>query len=275
MKFNNINRYDKCRNKVLRKNAVHSAAVKRVSFTLVLCCVLMFFASGVSLANDGGSSTIQEEVKKANTIKTTTPLNTNINLFDYWVHDTATENDWIKQYESSVINSNTIEPRNYHQCGINAGHPLIFGNTMGQDSNYGLWNTTSSDWPKYMKPQNSYEIGIENRAYIEGIVDCRLGKDGMPHLKNKDSDGNYIDFVGKRYLAQKVYESWNDAGKDTSLAYLFDPDKKNVSGRAVYKNVRDLFTLDGNSYKFNSSTNFAEFKEDKSADSDGYFVNGK
>lgn len=191
---------------------------------------------------------IPEAVLEKNRVETTTPVNTKLNLFDYWVYGDQTSNDWIRQDKLQP-------PYSSHTAGINQGHPLLFGNGMGSYSNkyyYGLWNTTAPSW-------NDAHVG-KNHSWMEGIVSNRLGEDGMPQINEKNAS--------EQNLATKVRNAWD---KELSLGYLFDPSMK-VEGRAVYKNVRNLFLLENGNYKFHSSDNYAQFVEDHSTqDSDGYF----
>ncbi|MDO5123135.1 MAG: DUF5979 domain-containing protein [Eubacteriales bacterium] len=203
----------------------------------------------ITLIMDTPFPLIDDAVLKANQLKTTTPVNTKVNLFDYWVYGSQTSNDWIQQDKLNPVYSS-------YTAGINAGHPLLIGNGMGVydgNYNYGLWNTSATSWMGN-HVNNNY-------SYIEGIVANRLGDDGMPQLNMEGAKNT-------RNIVSKVYNAWD---KDASLGYLFDP-AKSVDGRAAYQNVRNLFTLSGGNYRFKSSANYAQFIKDKSVvGSDGYF----
>lgn len=205
------------------------------------------------VAAAAATPSISDEVLKKNQLKTTTPVNTKVNLFDYWVYGGQTTNDW--------INQEGLTPKySSHTAGINKGHPILIANGMGHyydngahSYRYGLWNTTAKSW-------NASHVS-KNYSYIENIVERRLGSDGMPQINTAGAEN-------RRNLTQEVYDAWD---KDPSLGYLFDPSKE-VEGRAVYKNVRNLFTLGGGNYHFSSNTNFAQFIEsDNVIGSDGYF----
>lgn len=190
------------------------------------------------------------------------PLNTTVNLFDYWVDkDGAQENDIL---DKSDLHNNSLRTGvSDWNKGINEKRLLTFG-----DGNIhaGFWNKgagASSDYGK-------------NAAGMTGIVESTL-KDGYPvidegKLREKingcegiadwqlcgDHTGSGNESDQPQNISETVINRWN---KDASLGYLFDPEKK-TGFRRVYKDAKGLFQLDNNGYYYyDMRRNFAEYDE--------------
>ena len=140
------------------------------------------------------------------------PNGTTINLFDYWI---TTQED-----------PDNEDPANLLTSGINNGHALLFGASLG-DKGYGDWN----EWTGTAAPRT-------------GIVKSRL-TDGYPQLAINTS------------AAQN--ETIRRRSGSESLAYLFDPAVA-AAGKASYKDAQGLLQVDKDGYYyFNSAENYAVY----------------
>lgn len=227
------------------------------------------------------------------------PEATTVNLFDYWVEDygeNPQEPDGdiliksdmhIHEDDNGNLSSSASEYSTSDDWnkGINKNHLLIFGDGL---LHAGLWNKGAGERTRYGKKY----------AGMEGIVRPVL-EDGYPVVRTEDAKktltddrdytlvkdwklaGDHDDTAGQEYtgkdtqnLSNTVIGTWGkDIDKDKeSLDYLFDP---NISdpNKKTYQNITGLFQLDDNGYYYyNMRNNFAEFREEKSEDSDGHFV---
>ena len=142
------------------------------------------------------------------TVAGVSPRGTTINLFDYWLTTRDARDD--------------VNPENYQNLGINAGHVLKFGKGMDQvPATAPLNDTTVNDWTMSSRPRT-------------GIVENNLAADDYPTLAPTLGGG--------------------------SLSYLFSP--ASGEGKAAYANVRGLLQVDDQGYYYYSSQkNFAQFNE--------------
>lgn len=154
------------------------------------------------------------------TLEGVSSAGTTIDLFDYW----------IVSQESGDQGTNL--GTQFLSQGINNGHPLIFGKSMGQNTNgIGAWN----QWTGGASP-------------YAGIVASTLGADGYPRLNVTIDDTTAPQHVGKD-------------GQE-SLAYLFDP-KVESQGKESFADVRGLLQMDDQGYyHYDSRDNYAVYFED-------------
>ena len=140
------------------------------------------------------------------------PNGTTINLFDYWI---TTQGD-----------ADNVDPANLLTSGINDGHALLFGASLGSKG-YGDWN----EWTGTETPQ-------------AGIVKSGL-TDGYPQLAIDTRKAENVTIKGRN-------------GSE-SLAYLFDPAVA-VDGKASYRDAQGLLQVDKDGYYyFNSAENYAVY----------------
>lgn len=187
------------------------------------------------------------------------PLNTKVNLFDYWVDtDGAKGNDLLDK--NDVHNNIPRTGVSDWNKGINVGRLLLFG-----DGNIhaGFWNKgagASSDYGK-------------SAAGMMGIVKPTLNDDGYPVIDEDElrkqmsgyegiSDwnlcGNHTGTDQPQNVSSTVIDQWD---KNASLDYLFDPEET-TDYRRVYKDAEGLFQLDNNGYYYyDMRRNFAEYDE--------------
>lgn len=156
------------------------------------------------------------------------PNGTTINLFDYWITGQEDADD------------SNGEGYGFINQGINAGHALLFGSSVGNyEDSYG--NKILGDW----------NCWTESNTPETGIVGDRL-QDGFPQLNvNTGSDSLYDDFKGRNGVE--------------SLAYLFDPDIAS-EGKASYEDVKGLLQVDSDGYYYyNSLENYAVYYNDNNS----------
>ena len=140
------------------------------------------------------------------------PNGTTINLFDYWI--------------TTQVAADNEDPANLLTSGINDGHALLFGASLGSKG-YGDWN----EWTGTAAPRT-------------GIVENGL-TNGYPQLAIKTS------------AAQN--ETIRRRSGSESLAYLFDPAVA-AAGKASYKDAQGLLQVDENGYYyFDSAENYAVY----------------
>ena len=140
------------------------------------------------------------------------PNGTTINLFDYWI--------------TTQEAADNVDPANLLTSGINDGHALLFGASLG-DKGYGNWN----EWTGTKEPR-------------AGIVKSRL-TDGYPQLA-----------INTRAARNPTIR--RRSGSE-SLAYLFDPAVA-ADGKASYKDAQGLLQVDKDGYYyFNSAENYAVY----------------
>ena len=151
-------------------------------------------------------------------IDSVSPNGTTINLFDYWI---TTQGDADNEDPAGLLTS-----------GINNGHALLFGASLG-DRGYGDWN----EWTGTETPR-------------AGIVKSGL-TDGYPQLAIDTSKAENVTIKGHN-------------GSE-SLAYLFDPAVA-VDGKASYRDAQGLLQVDENGYYyFDSAKNYAVYYPDDNA----------
>ena len=139
------------------------------------------------------------------------PNGTTINLFDYWI--------------TTQEGADNKDPANLLTSGINHGHALLFGASLG--GSYGVWN----EWTGTETPR-------------AGIVKSRL-TDGYPQLAIDTSKAENVTIKGRN-------------GSE-SLAYLFDPAVA-VDGKASYRDAQGLLQVDKDGYYyFKSAENYAVY----------------
>lgn len=145
-------------------------------------------------------------------IDSVSPNGTTINLFDYWI---TTQGDADNEDPAGLLTS-----------GINNGHALLFGASLG-DRGYGDWN----EWTGTETPR-------------AGIVKSGL-TDGYPQLAIDTSKAENVTIKGRN-------------GSE-SLAYLFDPAVA-ADGKASYRDAQGLLQVDKDGYYyFNSAENYAVY----------------
>ena len=140
------------------------------------------------------------------------PNGTTINLFDYWI--------------TTQVAADNEDPANLLTSGINNGHALLFGASLG-DKGYGDWN----EWTGTAAPRT-------------GIVENDL-TNGYPQLAIDTSKAKNVTI--------------KDRNGSESLAYLFDPAVA-VDGKASYRDAQGLLQVDENGYYyFDSAENYAVY----------------
>ena len=139
------------------------------------------------------------------------PNGTTINLFDYWI--------------TTQEGADNEDPANLLTSGINDGHALLFGASLG--GSYGDWN----EWTGTAAPRT--------RIVKNGLTN------GYPQLAINTS------------AAQNATIRTRSGSE--SLAYLFDPAVA-VDGKASYRDAQGLLQVDKDGYYyFNSAKNYAVY----------------
>ena len=140
------------------------------------------------------------------------PNGTTINLFDYWI---TTQGD-----------ADNVDPANLLTSGINGGHALLFGASLG-DKGYGDWN----EWTGTAAPRT----GIVKNGLTNGYPQLAINTSAARNPTIRRRSGS------------------------ESLAYLFDPAVA-ADGKASYKDAQGLLQVDKDGYYyFNSAENYAVY----------------
>ncbi len=175
------------------------------------------------------------------------PPDTKINMFDYWTVGGQNDSD------------NDVQIDDMHEVvggGINQNHLLLFGNCDGAysgidendwcKSTVGEWNCYTGDAPE--KPVLLDGPGNPYR----GIVSEELGEDGYPKLDLREGH-----IVGSHDISipEVYFDETARIKTDESLAYLFDPNETNQSGKASYENASGLLRKNDNGYYYFNSDN--------------------
>lgn len=227
--------------KHMKKSIIGGSPPKKLillAALVLLVCAFKVSSDNIRISAEDGTFEIpSKELLEKNRITTTTPSGTTVNLFDYWIHDSAEANDF----------NDKEAAKDAYKNGFNAGRPLVV-TSSSKDAGLGNWNTAFGD-----------------TSLTEGIVQNELGISGIPVLNFTDQTVENGD------ISQKVYDNLEDDFY-LPLSYFFDP-SISPACRNAYRNVRNLFTLEENGdYSFSCHTNFAEFISDDSVSgSDGYF----
>lgn len=206
------------------------------------------------------------------TVSSVNPLNTTVNLFDYWVgQDGAGGNDLLRPYEdwdhkgSDGNYRGHTGVKNWDQ-GINTGRLLLFG-----DGNIhaGFWNKgagASSDYGKAKAGMTGIVKSVLDEGYpvvddeeMEKQIDQYNGISDW-NLCGDHVDGN-LTSVNPKNISDTVSKNWKASGNSASLDYLFDPDVKNNYKRS-HEDVKGLFQIDNNGYYYyDMRQNFAEYDQ--------------
>lgn len=180
-----------------------------------------------------------------NTIATTDPVGTTINLFDYWINtENAPDNTFQASEWFGILCTNAGDQGK----GINQNHILKF-------SYYGH--------AKKMSGANDF-----HDPYLQEIVQNKLSGDGYPILNNLDPDIGGTGGTGigaQENLRGKQYES---------LAYLFNPSSDYDNGfRRTFADVKGLLTTTADGYySYDSDTNYAYFDKSDSNTTNSFVV---
>ena len=151
-------------------------------------------------------------------IDSVSPNGTTINLFDYWI---TTQGDADNEDPAGLLTS-----------GINNGHALLFGASLG-DKGYGDWN----EWTGTAAPRT----GIVKNGLTNGYPQLAINTSAAQNATIRSRSGS------------------------ESLAYLFDPAVA-ADGKASYKDAQGLLQVDKDGYYyFNSAENYAVYYPDDNA----------
>ena len=187
---------------------------------LMVAAVMAFTAYAGAAPSHGATLPSGTPPFATHIINGVSPNGTSIDLFDYWIDgQTAPDNE---------------NPDGFVNMGINEGHALLFGASMGnisdQSKPYGWWNCWTGD-----ESPNKH------------IVYDKLGSDGYPKLNTLPTD-NVNTLQGRN-------------GSE-SLRYLFDPNVES-GGKASYEDVKGLLQVDSNGYyTYDSQENYAVYYKD-------------
>lgn len=179
-------------------------------------------------------------------------VGTTIDVFDYWLTEqNAADNDLINEQPDR---------------GINQGHLLLFGKSMS-DAAYAAGNGSGGGGKEFNNNGNWNGWTGNGGGPVNGIVNRTLGEDGYPRLGLSENAG---------WTLPSGFARYGDV-RTESLAYLFDPDYKDVNGnsqvgKTSYTNVGGLLRVDDNGYYYyDSNTAFASLRDGMMA---GEYQNG-
>ncbi len=210
------------------------------------------------------------------TVSSVNPLNTTVNLFDYWVdadrNGAKGQDDLLRPYEDWDHKGSDGNKRghtgveNWNQ-GINTGRLLLFG-----DGNIhaGFWNKgagASSDYGKAKAGMSGIVKSVLSKGYpVVDDKEMEKSIDQYKGISDWDLCGDHVNgnltSVNPKNISDTVAENWKASGNSASLDYLFNPDIKNNYKRS-YKDVKGLFQIDNNGYYYyNMRENFAEYDKD-------------
>lgn len=179
-------------------------------------------------------------------------VGTTIDVFDYWLTEqNAADNDLKNEQPDS---------------GINQGHLLLFGKSMSNAA-YAAGNGSGGGGKEFNNNGNWNGWTGNGGGPVNGIVNRTLGEDGYPRLGLSENAG---------WTLPSGFARYGDV-RTESLAYLFDPDYKDVNGnsqvgKTSYTNVGGLLRVDDNGYYYyDSNTAFASLRDGMKA---GEYQNG-
>ncbi|MDO4281125.1 MAG: DUF5979 domain-containing protein [Peptococcaceae bacterium] len=251
-------------------------------------------SSGRSGGMVSGVVTPEEWVQK-HTVAGLSPSNATINLFDYWVHEQdavdskslpLNNNTGLKGNGANNGNRGTTAAHWWRQDFLgdnsinrsgNTVHPFIFaGITQSDDWRFGVDGFVYNDRgeaarndPGHTPGRYNTYVNPGNGAY-QGIVQPTLGADGYPQLALTDEQVEAafktLDPDKANYQKSLIPDGLTVGSGQESLAYLFDPDETQQTGKASYKNARGLLQRNTEGYYYyDSSKNFAEYDHDSNA----------
>ncbi len=214
--------------------------------------------------------TLHELHLEEHTVTSANPLNTTVNLFDYWVDKDGAKGDDDLLGKSDT--SHDSRGRGHTGVsdwnkGINQGRLMIFG-----DGNIhaGYWNKGAgamSDYGKakagmsgMVKPVLEEGYPVLDEAEMEKSIDGYEGI-GRWDLCGDHEDGNPAS-VNQKNISNTVINNWKASGNSASLDYLFDP-KIEIGNKRQHEDVKGLFQIDNNGYYYyDMRKNFAEYDKD-------------
>ncbi len=185
-----------------------------VMLLVALVATMAAITGGVQTASAAGTS-YDDHV-----LTTTTPANTTINLFDYWVGDAANDASQTATAPDTGINHRV-------ENGVSTDHPLKF-NEGDKGYDFNQWT------------------GSGNGPY-QGIVQNLLGSDGYPVLS--DAVINTIVSGGATNYDTSLAYLFDETNYADGTQ----------QGKAVYTGVQNLFQIKNGYYVYNSHDNFASY----------------
>lgn len=184
---------------------------------LMVAAVMAFSAYAGAAPSYGAELPAGKPPYENHIINGVSPNGTSIDLFDYWIDS-----------QTAADNNN---PGDFINMGINKGHALLFGTSMGN----------MSDTPK---PYGWWNCWTEDESPNKDIVAGKLGSDGYPKLNS---------------LSTGSISALNGRNGSESLRYLFDPNVES-GGKASYEDVKGLLQVDSNGYyTYDSQKNYAVY----------------
>ena len=196
-------------------------------------------------ANDIEEQSVSDDVAKQHEVtdRVVNPTDTVVNMFDYWISDNQTDDDYRPDDITTV--------QQVMSGGINKDHPFLF---IGYDAAKYTYSGTPIEPDR---PGGTPIDYIGDKLYVGTWNEGRLTTGIVDKFLSKN-DGGYPVLSGNMPITDKLlFPNKDSLPLNESLKYLFDLNDQ--AGKKAYPNVTGLFQLDDNGYfYFNAHETFAE-----------------
>lgn len=229
------------------------------------------------------SEELQKELQK-HQVQGITPAGTTINLFDYVASkDGAIGIDLTEKVSQSDVR---VAKSAQWNLGINQNRLLLFGDSI---IGAGYWNNGAGAGRQWAK-DNTNTKGIVESNLTDGYPKINIANANKPIARVEEYTEAQLPFClkwaadenqsGRLDTAPALSEMVLNNNREhhsgnTSLDYLFDPNKSEGDNKRSYKNVTGLFQMDEKGYYYyDGRQNFAEFHNEKTTLKDGTSSDG-